>query len=259
MPALRRRLLTPDHAGEDVTVVLRPDGASPFVLVCEHASNFMPARYKALGLAESDCRRHIAWDIGAAQLTRLLSERLDATAILAGFSRLLIDANRPPHVPSSIPCLSEDTPIPGNIGLSEAELGLRLRHFFQPFHASITGQLDRRRRATRPTAIVGVHSFTPVFLGEARPYHVGVLFDAARDWATALRRHLRERTNLDVRLNQPYAVTPEEDYTAYVHGADRGLAALLIEVRNDLLEGPQAITRLAQQIADALAATAAFA
>ena len=86
-----------------------------------------------------------------------------------------------------------------------------------------------------------------------------MLFDAARDWATALRRHLRERTNLDVRLNQPYAVTPEEDYTAYVHGADRGLAALLIEVRNDLLDGPQDFSRLARQMADALEATLALA
>lgn len=251
--------MTPDHPGEDGTVMLRPDGASPFVLVCEHASNFMPTRYQGLGLAESDCQRHIAWDIGAARLTRLLSERLDATAILAGFSRLLIDANRPPYVPSSIPSLSEDTPIPGNVALGEAELDLRLRHFFQPFHASITGQLDRRRRDSRPTAIVCVHSFTPVFLGEARPYHVGVLFDGTRNWATALQRHLRERTNLDVRLNQPYAVTPKEDYTAYVHGADRGLAALLIEVRNDLLDGPQDISRLARQMADALEATLALA
>jgi len=244
-------------------VVLRPDGGSPFVLVCEHASNVMPARYQALGLADRHSSRHIAWDIGAAQLTRLLSERLDATAILAGFSRLLIDANRPPHVPSSIPSLSEDTPIPGNIDLSEVERDLRLRHFFQPFHAAITCQLDRRQRDLQPTAIVGVHSFTPVFLGEARPYHVGVLFDATGDdtgdWATALRRHLRERTNLDVRLNQPYAVTPEEDFTAYVHGAERGFAALLIEVRNDLLDQPQDISQLARQLGDALEATAAFA
>jgi predicted N-formylglutamate amidohydrolase len=251
--------LTSDHPGDDATVVLRPDGGSPFVLVCEHASNFMPARYHALGLADPDCSRHIAWDIGAAHLTRLLSKRLDATAILAGFSRLLIDANRPPHVPSSIPSLSEDTPIPGNIDLSEAERDLRLRHFFQPFHGSISCQLDRRQRGSRPTAIVGVHSFTPVFLGEARPYHVGVLFDATGDWATALRRHLRERTGLDVRLNQPYAVTPEEDYTAYVHGAERGFAALLIEVRNDLLDRPQDISQLARQMGDALEATAAFA
>lgn len=249
----------PDRPGEDATAVLRPDGGSPFVLVCEHASNVMPARYRALGLADPDCQRHIAWDIGAAQLTRLLSERLDATAILAGFSRLLIDANRPPHVPSSIPSLSEDTPIPGNVDLSEAERRLRLRHFFQPFHATITGQLDRRRRSSRPTAIVGVHSFTPVFLGEARPYHVGVLFDATRDWATALRRHLRERTNLDVRLNQPYAVAPDEDYTAYVHGAGRGLAAVLIEVRNDLLDRPHGTSLLARQVGDALEATATFA
>lgn len=251
--------MTSDHPGEDATVVLRPDGRSPFVLVCEHASNFMPVRYQALGLADRHCCRHIAWDIGAAQLTRLLSERLDATAILAGFSRLLIDANRPPHVPSSIPSLSEDTPIPGNIDLPEAERDLRRRHFFQPFHASITCQLDRRQRGSRPTAIVGVHSFTPVFLGEARPYHFGVLFDATGDWAIALRRHLRERTNLDVRLNQPYAVTPEEDYTAYVHGAERGFAALLIEVRNDLLDGPPGTSQLARQVGDALGATITFA
>ena len=255
MTADRVTTLPAEHA----TVVLRPEGTSPFVLVCEHASNFIPPRYRGLGLADHHLVRHIAWDISAAELTRRLSERLDAPAFLAGFSRLLIDANRPPHAPSSIPSVSEDTPVPGNVDLSEAERSARRRHFLEPFHALITAHLDRRRHDARPTAVVGVHSFTPVFLGEVRPYHAGVLFDNAQAWGTAFAPLFREKAAWDVRLNQPYTVSQEEDYTAYVHGARRGLAALLIEIRNDLLVAPDEIARRANQIGDALEASAAFA
>jgi predicted N-formylglutamate amidohydrolase len=237
---------------EDGTVVLRPDGGSPFVLICEHASNFIPPRYHGLGLADHDLARHIAWDIGAAELARCLSERLDAPTFLAGFSRLLIDANRPPLAPSSIPAVSEDTAIPGNVDLSAAEREIRRDVFFEPFHRLVAAHLDRRRRDGIPTAVVGVHSFTPVFLGVVRPFHVGVLFDGAAAWGNALARQLQKRMSLDVRTNEPYSVSAEEDYTAYIHGADRGLAALLIEIRNDLLGIPTDVIRLAREISAAL-------
>ena len=121
-------------ADPPVLTVLRPQGRSPIVLVCEHASNHIPAEYGDLGLPEAELQRHIAWDIGAEGLTRRLSELLDAPAFIAGWSRLLIDGNRPPGAPSSIPEISEATVVPGNAGLSAAEAAARAERFFRPFH-----------------------------------------------------------------------------------------------------------------------------
>ncbi len=140
-------------------------------MLCEHASNHMPTEYRQLGLDASHLQRHIAWDIGAAEVTRLLSARLDAPAFLSGYSRLLIDLNRPLDTPGSIPVLSEDTDIPGNVGIHTAERDRRAEIMFSPFHERVAAHLDRRLAQGRPTRIVTIHSFTPVFLGVARPWH----------------------------------------------------------------------------------------
>jgi predicted N-formylglutamate amidohydrolase len=212
-------------------------GASPYVLLCEHASNHIPASHAGLGLPPRDLERHIAWDIGAADLARGLSRRLDAPLFLSGYSRLLIDCNRPPGAPTSIPVRSEDTDIPGNLGLPAAERARREAAFFAPFHAAVARHLDRRAAEERRTVVVGVHSFTPVFLGVARPWLAGVLYDRAG----AFGRALVERIGADlgpvaVGDNEPYRIEPEQhDYTVPVHGDARGLDAALLEVRQDLI------------------------
>ncbi len=183
------------HAGADwppAVETLNEDGASDIVLLCEHASNHIPAEYGGLGLPAHELRRHIAWDIGAAGVTRLLSRALDAPAFLSGYSRLLIDVNRPPGATSSIPERSEATDIPGNIGIDAAERARRESVMFTPFHDKVVAHLDRRAQARRPTRLVTIHSFTPVFLGEARPWHAGVLYDAAQDFGEAILSSLRE-------------------------------------------------------------------
>ncbi len=201
-------------------------GASPYVLLCEHASNHIPEAYGGLGLPPRDLQRHIAWDIGAADLARGLSRRLDAPLFLSGYSRLLIDCNRLHGAPTSIPARSEDTDIPGNLSLDADERARRERAYFAPFHAAVARLLDRRAAERRRTIVVGVHSFTPVFLGVSRPWLAGVLYAGAERFGRAL------VARLATDLGRPAAVgdkescriEPEEhDYTVPVHGDARGL------------------------------------
>jgi predicted N-formylglutamate amidohydrolase len=231
-----------------VTVV-NPDGGSRLVLVCEHASNHIPDEYAGLGLPPEELLRHIAWDIGAAALARLLSARLDAPLFLAGGSRLLIDCNRPPGVPSSIPEMSEATIIPGNQGLDAAERERRAARWFHPFHQRIAAELDARAVAGRPAAVVAIHSFTPRYLGAARPWHVGILHGAAERFGGALVGALRAEAGLVVGDNEPYRVNALEDYTAPVHGDQRGLDAALVEVRQDLLGDAAGVAAWAGRLA----------
>jgi predicted N-formylglutamate amidohydrolase len=229
------------------------DGKAPFVLICEHASRHMPAEYADLGLGAAERDSHIAWDIGAAAVTRALAAALRAPAFLGTYSRLLIDLNRPVDAPSSIPERSEATDIPGNLGLSAAERERRQRAIFAPFHARISQHLDRRRLASLPTKIVAIHSFTPVFLGVSRPWHAGILYGAAHGFGESMVRALSD-PSMVVGANVPYAVTRDEDYTAPVHGDDRGLPAILVEIRNDLIRAPRDVSQWADWLAAALQA-----
>lgn len=234
--------------------VLNEDGRSDIVLLCEHASNHMPAEYRGLGLDAHHLQRHIAWDIGAAGVTRLLSARLDAPAFLSGYSRLLIDVNRPLDAGSSIPVRSEDTEIPGNIGIDAAERARRAALMFSPFHDRVSGHLDRRAQQRRPTRIVTVHSFTPVFLGVARPWHTGILYSEAKDFGEAILAGLRADGTLNADANVPYVISRDGDYAIPIHGDDRGIAAVLIEIRQDLVADERGIEEWADRLAKALPA-----
>lgn len=238
--------------------VLNAEGSSPFVLLCEHASNYVPARYGGLGLPAAELGRHIAWDIGAAALARHLSAALDAPLLLSGYSRLLIDCNRPLGTPTSIPLRSEATEIPGNQGLDEAERAARAAAFFLPFHAAVSALLDQRQAAARPTCVIGVHSFTPRFHGVARPWHAGILYDAAARFGRALIGALSRDPALVIGDNEPYRIEPDlHDYTVPVHGDRRGLAAVLIEVRQDLVSDAAGIEDWGKRLHVALAGLAA--
>src|SRR5262249_6371467 len=151
--------------------------ASPFVLVADHASRVMPAQLGSLGLPESELERHIAWDIGIAGVAHELSRRLDAFLILQGYSRLVIDANRTPRSPQSIASVSERTRVPGNEALSLDAIEAREREIFHPYHDRIRDELDRRKRERKLTALVSLHSFTPVFMDRSREWHAGVLYN----------------------------------------------------------------------------------
>ena len=232
--------------------VLNAGGGAPMVIICDHASNRVPAELADLGLPESELQRHIAWDIGAAEVTRLLSARLEAPAFLSGYSRLLIDLNRPLGTLGSIPVLSEDTDIPGNVGIDVAERTRRAAIMFSPYHDRVAAHLDRRMTEGRPTRIVTIHSFTPVFLGVARPWHAGVLHDHAADLAEAILSGLRTDAALNVAANVPYVISRDADYAVPIHGDDRGIPAVLVEIRQDLLSTRSGIEDWVNRLAAAL-------
>lgn len=234
--------------------VLCPAGGSDWLLICEHASRHMPAEYADLGLAEPARSEHIAWDIGAAALTRALSARLDATAALANYSRLLIDLNRPLGAPSAIPERSEVHDIPGNRGLDAAARERREARIFRPFHAEVAALIDARKAAGRRTRLLAVHSFTPVFAGVARPWQMGVLAGASRGLAIRLVAEAATDPALCIALDEPYQVAADEDYAIPVHGDARGLDALLLEIRNDELRDPAGVAAWAGRLAGWLAA-----
>ena len=234
--------------------ILNGGGRSDIVLLCEHASNHMPAQYEGLGLEAGHLRRHIAWDIGAAEVTRRLSARLDAAAFLGNYSRLLIDLNRPIGSAGSIPLRSEDTDIPGNAALGEAERQRRAAVMFAPFHEAVARHLDARQEAGRTTRIVTIHSFTPVFLGEKRPWHAGVLFDGAHSLAEEVLHGLRAEPSLNVEANVPYVISADGDYAVPVHGDQRGIDAILIEIRQDLLADEPGIAEWSGRLARVLGA-----
>jgi predicted N-formylglutamate amidohydrolase len=222
--------------GEPAPVtVVNETGGSVFFLACDHAGRRFPRRLGTLGLAEADTQRHMAWDIGIAGVGRELSARLDATLVLQTYSRLVVDCNRDPGVPSSIPEISEATEIPGNRGLGPAQREARVAAIFRPYHAAITAALDRRTAAGRPSVLIALHSFTPVFKGVARPWHVGVLFNRDGRLARPLLRLLQAEDGLVVGENEPYRVTDATDYTVPVHGERRGLYHVEIEIRQDLI------------------------
>lgn len=228
------RLLTPDEPPAYVT--LGEPNAAPFLIVCDHAGSLIPRSLGTLGVSETERRRHIAWDIGAAGVATRMAERLTAFAILQTYSRLVIDCNRSPEVPTSIATRSEDTEIPGNRDLSPADRALRVVEIFRPYHDHIAAELDRRAEAGIPTALVAVHSFTPIYRGVARPWHTGMLYNRDPRIAHAMMRLLAQEDGLVVGDNQPYAVSDESDYTIPVHAERRGLPYAEIEIRQDLID-----------------------
>ncbi|WP_230533199.1 N-formylglutamate amidohydrolase [Microvirga roseola] len=215
--------------------VINPDGTSPILLLCEHASNRIPRVLGDIGLPEHERQRHIAWDIGASALAQHLSRSLDAPLFLTNYSRLVVDCNRPFAAPSCIPEVSETTKVPGNQGLCEEERALRIETLFKPFADAVSRRLDILQRSGRRTFVVGIHSFTPVYFGKRRPWEAGVLYAGATEFARSLLAGLREDSRLPVGDNEPYNIHPDEDYTVPVHADGRGLPGVLIEVRQDLI------------------------
>jgi predicted N-formylglutamate amidohydrolase len=210
-------------------------GTSPFLILADHAGKHFPRRLEQLGVSDAECERHIAWDIGIGAVCRLLGQALDAVVIRQNYSRLVIDCNRTPGSETSIADLSESTAVPGNIGLSERDKLARVREIFQPYHDRIADELDRRRKAGRPTALISVHSFTPVYKTVTRPWHVGVLYNRDRRFAQILMELLHREGGLIVGDNEPYSVTDASDYTIPVHGEQRDLHHVAIEIRQDLI------------------------
>lgn len=226
-------------AGVDISRTADPvgiengEGASPFLIVCEHASNFIPASLGTLGLPAGDLIRHIAWDPGALPVSRGLSRALDATLVFSRVSRLVIDCNRPVDAADLIPEVSETTVIPGNRNLSAAQRAERIALSHAPFHAALDRLIEDRLRRGQETAIVTVHSFTPVYKGVVRPWQVGIIHDEDDRLAAPMIARLQTAGGLTVGVNEPYSPADRVYYTLEQHARPRGLACAMIEIRND--------------------------
>ena len=225
------------------------DSASRVLLVCDHASCRIPAALGTLGLREAERTDHIGWDIGAAAVTRRLSALLDAPALLAGYSRLVIDCNRPAAAPDRIPPESDTVPVPGNAGLSEAAVEARVTALFTPYHDAIRAALDRIAGAGQVPVLVAVHSFTPQLAGgDPRPWQIGICWDKDQRMSAPMIEHLRA-DGLIVGANEPYDFGVLSDYTVPVHAEHRGRPSLLVEIRNDGIRMPEGVETWALRLA----------
>ncbi|WP_417770119.1 N-formylglutamate amidohydrolase [Stappia sp.] len=219
--------------GDDVVRIDNAQGRGAIVLLCDHASRRLPADFGDLGLDAAARRAHIAWDPGALGVSRHLSGLLDAPLVWPDLSRLVIDCNRDTAAPDLIPALSELTEVPGNRDLSGTERARRIALAHTPFHARIGDLLDARAAAGLPSVVVSIHSYTPVYKGVSRPWPVGILSNRDRRVADAMIADLARQGIADIGDNQPYAPGDGVYYTVGRHGEARGLACVMVEVRND--------------------------
>jgi predicted N-formylglutamate amidohydrolase len=224
-------------------------GRSPFLLTSDHYGRLLPKALGDLGLPERERERHIALDIGIAGVADALSDHLDAHLVAQRYSRLVIDCNRPIGAASSIPAFSETTAIPGNEGLSPEDAAARQREIFDPYHRGIGEAIDARAQAKRPTVLVSLHSFTPVYAGVARPWQIAALYQRDTTLPPLLLQAFRSQGDLVVGDNEPYAVNDATDYTIPVHGEARGLVNAGIEIRQDLIADQNGQRQFAERLA----------
>lgn len=227
-------------------------GAAPVLVICDHASRRIPRRLSGLGLAEHDRARHIAWDIGAADVARHMARRLDAPAILAAYSRLVVDCNRQLHDPSLMPAVSDGTAIPANAHIAPGERQVRIDALYRPYHQAIAARLDRFAAAGVAPALLSIHSCTPEMNGRFRPWHIGVCWAEDRRLAGPVMETLARDPKIVVGDNQPYALDLQEDYSVPVHALSRGLPYLMVEIRQDLIADPSGARRWADVLLGAL-------
>lgn len=246
----RPRLLEADEPGPFLSA--GRNGSSNFVIIVDHASPRIPRQLADLGLPAGELRRHIAWDIGSLAVGREVAAALDAPLVAQNYSRLVIDCNRDPAVASSIPQVSEATSIPGNIGLTSAQIAARRAEIFEPYHAYVSALLDERQAAGRHTIIVAQHTMTDAYLGVARPMHAAIMYNRDRRFAVLVRQELQRESGLIIAENEPYFVSDESDYTIPHHAEKRGLPYVAIEIRQDLVADPAGQTAWARRVERAL-------
>lgn len=249
--SLHRALIGPDDPPP--VEIVNAEGRAPAVVICDHAARAIPRALGGLGVCDGELCRHIGWDIGAAAVSRALARRLDAPAVLAGYSRLVIDLNRQPGDPSSIPLVSDGTAVPGNADLSDAAVEERQEAIFWPYHHTITESLGRQwRHGGLAPALIAVHSFTPVMAGRARPWHVGVLWNHDPRMAVPALRELRRVGGLVVGDNEPYSGR-DIGYTVARHAEAAGLPHVAFEIRQDLIADDAGAARWAAILGAVLA------
>lgn len=233
--------------------VLNPGSELPLLLVCDHASLRIPAALGDLGLDPAALRCHLAWDIGAEALARTLAARLGATAVLCGYSRLVVDCNRQLLDPQAFLEYGDGVVIHGNRGLTKAEKDARAEAIYWPYHRAVAGEIDRLRDVGQAPAILAIHSFTPVLNGVSRPWQIGILWDKDPRVPDALIGPLGEAGYL-VGDNEPYSGRAPQDFTIDHHAEASGLPHAGVEVRQDLIDDDEGVAQLADAFEPLLAA-----
>lgn len=227
-----------------------PDDAGLLVLV-DHARNTLPAEYGSLGLPARELERHIGYDIGARAVGLGLAEALAAPALMTTYSRLLIDPNRGDDDPTLIMRLSDGAIVPGNHHVDGAERERRLARFWRPYHDAIRQQLDRMVASGRLPVILSMHSYTPIWRGQPRPWHCAVLWDTDPRLPHHLLTGLTKDSGIICGDNEPYDGALRND-TMFRHGTSRGLAHTIVEVRQDLIANEAGVTEWVARLVDAL-------
>ncbi len=237
--------------GDEVPPVLELNAGSrtPFLFTCDHYGRLIPRSLGNLGLPESELERHIAWDIGIAGVATRLANDMGVHLIAQRYSRLVIDCNRPFESSGSIPLISEATEISGNSGLNEDQILARRREIFTPYHNRIIEVLDARAAQGIHTILVSLHSFTPVYAGVKRPWHIGTLYQRDTRLPPLFLELLRAEGDLVVGDNEPYAVSDATDYTIPVHAERRGLINSGLEIRQDLIADESGQNEWAERLA----------
>lgn len=225
--------------------VINPDGPSPILFVCEHASKTIPPSLNGLGLDTAVTNSHVAWDPGAMAVARLLSQTFNASLIAARYSRLVYDCNRPPEAAGAMPAKSEIFEILGNQGITEAECAARIREIYEPFSAAISTEIASRNAPV----LVTIHSFTPVYFGAQRHVELGILHDTDSRLADAM---LKLECEMNVQRNAPYGPEDGVTHTLQLHALPNGLLNVMIEVRNDLIADEVGQKRVADGLANML-------
>jgi predicted N-formylglutamate amidohydrolase len=233
--------------------IVNPAATSALLLTGDHAGNAVPKAFGDLGLPRGELERHIGWDIGVAAVTRLLAARLDATAVLARYTRLLLDPNRALGDPASIPVISDGTPIAPNQDLSDEDRYARADALYWPYHRAIGTHIARLRWAGKIPALFAIHSFTPALsvAGQERPWHVGVLYGRDERMSRLLLAAFKARSEFVVGANEPYSGVTH-GFGLKVHGIAHGLPHAELEIRQDLISDAEGQARWADILAEIL-------
>ncbi|MFO1047221.1 MAG: N-formylglutamate amidohydrolase [Geminicoccaceae bacterium] len=227
-------------------------GRAPVLLLCDHAGRHVPRELYQLGLSDEALARHIGWDIGAAELTRELARLLDAPALLNHLSRLVVDPNRRPGTPTSMPEISDGCVVPGNQGLSLDAQVDRVIRWFLPYHRAVARRIAAFRRAGIVPAVIAIHSFTPRMNGEDRPWQVGVLWRGDRRLSAPVLAALEARGDLLVGDNQPYSGLREFGFTVQFHAQRTRLPHIMYEIRQDEIATSEGAIRYAHIVHESL-------
>ena len=222
------------------------------MLVADHASPLIPAGMNQLGLADWVLERHVAWDVGVDKLTQFLADKLDAQAVLAGFSRLIVDPNRKPDAAAAFPEISDGIAIPGNLDLDEEQKDLRLQSFFNPYHDKIARRLERFEEQGIVPALIAVHTCSPVFDRVVRPWHIGVMWDKDSRIPVPLMERFTQMDGICIGDNEPYSGRHPHDFTIDYHAEPAGLPHVGFEVRQDLVRDDEGAKKWAGILADGL-------